>query len=101
MDQATSTNVTHQTPQEIAAEQLRARGLNAVVEHETPSFVTVIYPKPIWEPQRTCPYSGAVYAGHHVRAFSSYPNMKVETIDQFVDRVVIEYNSKVSVTKGC
>lgn len=88
------------TPQEVAAERLRALGLNAVVERDTPSFVTIIYPQPIWEPARTCSYSGVVYAGYHVRAFSSYLNTANETMDHFVARVISSYHEKFPPTNG-
>lgn len=88
------------TPQDIATERLRDAGLNAVVDDDVPSCVTVTYPQPIWEPPQQSSYNGITYGGYHIRAFSSCLNTANETIDHFVDRVVTEYNAKVGFTKG-
>ena len=82
----------HPTAQDIAAAKLRAHGLNAVVNDDTHSFVSVIYPHPVHEPQRICQYSGVVYDEYYVSGFDSYLNTKVETVDAFVERVIATYH---------
>lgn len=88
------------TPQDIAAERLRNAGLNATVDDDTPSFVTAVYPRPIWEPPQRCSYNNITYGGYHIRAFSSCLNTANETIDHFVARVVGAYHEKFPPMNG-